>query len=273
MSNWVKDGSTEHYLDAELYDFEYRNRRRDVRFYKEVAGKFAEKGQVLELACGSGRITKALLRGGHSVDALDISMPMLRRCKQNTSRLSKANAKRVHLFQADATAFCLQKKYPLIVMGFNSLEHLYTRLEVQACLQNVKRHLADDGRFVFDVQNPDLKWLTRNPNKRWARTRFTHPTTGQSLVYSTNHVYDPISQIVLITIYYDLPQADVDVGPETTPQENKKILLAQRKFFPAELEALLAANGFAIDQRYGDFDFQPLSGEAESQVVVCRRST
>ena len=46
--------------------------------------------------------------------------------------------------------------------------------------------------------------------------------------------------------------------------------LSQRKFFPAELEALVSHAGFAVERRYGDFAGQPLDGDAESQVLVCR---
>ena len=30
------------------------------------------------------------------------------------------------------------------------------------------------------------------PSKRWAKTRFTDPTTGRAMFYSTNHDYDPV---------------------------------------------------------------------------------
>jgi hypothetical protein len=47
------------------------------------------------------------------------------------------------------------------------------------------------------------------------------------------------------------------------------VKLSQRKFFPAELEALVASAGFRVTERYGDFSFRPLDGTAESQVLVC----
>lgn len=48
------------------------------------------------------------------------------------------------------------------------------------------------------------------------------------------------------------------------------VVLSQRKFFPAELEALVSHAGFSVEKRYGDFAGQPLTGEAESQLLVCR---
>jgi hypothetical protein len=125
--------------------------------------------------------------------------------------------------------------------------------------------------LAFDVQLPDLAWLTRDSTKRWARTRFTDPSTGKAMYYSTNHDYDPVSQIVLIRLFYEPAGADGRPrgdGDGVAPG-GRVVQLSQRKFFPAELEALVAHAGFRVIARYGDFLFRPLDGSAESQVLVC----
>jgi hypothetical protein len=155
------------------------------------------------------------------------------------------------------------KKAPLAIAAFNVLEHLYTRGEIDACLRTTLAHLAPGGAFAFDVQLPDLAWLIRDPTKRWARTRFTDPTTGRATFYSTNHDYDPIGQIVLIRLYYE---------PADGRGPTKIVKLSQRKYFPAELEALAAHAGFRVSERYGDFSWGPLVGTAESQVLVCEKA-
>jgi SAM-dependent methyltransferase len=259
----VDAGCREHYEDALLYDYEYRRRRADVNFYKQLVQRLVGPcGRILELACGSGRVTIPLARAGHQVVGLDLSGPMLERAEARLGRLSQATRARVSLHQADMRTFALGERFPLILMTFNSFEHLYTRVEVSACLERVRAHLAPGGHFVFDVQNPNLPWLCRDPHKRWARTRFTHPTSKRRCIYSTSHEYDPVSQIVLIRLYYQ--SVEPAVGPERT------VLLSQRKFFPAELEALLDAGGMRVHERYGDFAGEELHGDSQSQVLVCR---
>ncbi len=262
-SSIIDLGLRQHYEDAVLYDYEYRRRRSDVRFYRRFAEQqLGSSGHVLELACGSGRVTIGLARQGFDVLGIDLSQPMLERAKARVSRLGRAAKKRVHLLRADMRSFALGRRYPLIVMAFNSFEHLYTRVDVAACLKQVAQHLEPDGRFVFDVQLPDMRWLCRSPEIRWSRTMFRHPGTGKKTEYTTNHSYDPISQIVLIRLYY---KTDED-GREDTQVIN----LSQRKFFPAELEMLLSANGFCAVERYGDFQDHPLNQDAENQVLVCK---
>ena len=165
-----------------------------------------------------------------------------------------------HSKSSTNAAAATRAQFPLVIAVFNVLEHLYTRVELDACLRCVRDHLAPGGAFGFDVQLPDLEWLMRDPAKRWARTRFTDPSTRRPMFYSTNHDYDPVSQIALIRLYYE---------PVDGQRPVRIVKLSQRKYFPAELEALVAHAGLRVVERYGDFSGRPLDGTAESQVLVC----
>jgi SAM-dependent methyltransferase len=272
IADLVDAGSREHYSDAALYDYEYRRRRADVRFYRELAKqRLGDGGRILELGAGSGRATIALARAGYEVVALDTSAAMLAKLRARVDALPSAVARRITIVEGDLRAFEIRRKargpqvdrFALVVAVFNVIEHLYTRVEVDACLRSVSRHLAPGGAFAFDVQMPDLAWLLRDPSKRWAKTRFTDPTTGRAMLYSTNHDYDPVAQIVLVRLYYE---------PADGKGPTKIIKLSQRKFFPAELEALVAHAGLRVVERYGDFSGRALDGDAESQVLVCEHA-
>jgi len=268
-------GTEEHYVDAALYDFEYRRRRADVNHYRRLAKNHAGKGperRILELGCGSGRVLAPLVRDGHQVVGVDLSAAMLARAAARIARLSATRRARAVLVRADMRRYAFSLPFSLIFCPFNAFQHLYTRTDVEAFLACAAAHLAPDGRLAFDVLNPDLAWLTRDPNKRWARTRFHHPETGEFLEYSTNQTYDPVSQIVYVRIYYQSLDGAADGRRDTKSKRTHVVRLAHRQFFPSELEALLAANGFQIDERWGGFDEQPFRGESESQVLVCSPS-
>lgn len=278
VAELIDSGSREHYADAALYDYEYRRRRADVTFYRELATKRLDPGRrsesgglqpggpgrVLELGAGSGRVTIPLARDGHEVVAVDQSKAMLARLRSRTESLPGAVRSRITVVDGDLCTFSAPgPKFPLVIAAFNVLEHLYTRGELAACFARVAAHLAPGGAFAFDVQMPDLAWLVRDPEKRWAKTRFTDPTTGRAMFYSTNHDYDPVNQIVTIRLYYD---------PVDGKGGSRVVKLTQRKYFPAELEALVAAAGFRVVGRFGDFFWAPLDGAAESQVLVVERA-
>lgn len=253
-------GAQEHYRDAALYDFEYRRRRSDVRWYRDLANRvLGGPGTILELGCGSGRVTVPLARDGHQVVAMDQSAPMLAALEARRARLPAAVRDRIDIREGDLRTFKVGRRFGLVIAAFNVLEHLYTRVELDACLRAVRRHLLPDAAFGFDVQLPDPGWLARDPSKKWARTRFTHPTTGEKVWYSTSHDYDPVSQIAMIRLYY---------APDGGGAEDV-VLLSQRKYFPAELEALVAFSGLRVVEQHGDFAGGPLGPGAESQVLVC----
>jgi SAM-dependent methyltransferase len=291
MEHLVDTGSREHYADPALYDYEYRRRRADVTFYRELARRRGAD-RILELGAGTGRVTVPLARDGRQVVAVDRSETMLSRLRDRITRLPSPVAARITPVAGDLRSFSVGGRFPLVIAAFNVLEHLYTRTDVAACLQQVAAHLAPGGAFAFDVQLPDLVWLARDPSRRWARTRFTDPTTGRVMYYSTNHDYDPVNQIAMIRLYYEPAEPAASVGararrgrpgaggsdpecptggpgPTGLPGETRVVQLSQRKFFPAELEGLVAHAGFRVVARYGDFSFQPLDGTAESQVLVC----
>lgn len=258
-------GQDEHYLDAELYEYEYRRRREDVNYYAALAmGELAPGAEILELCCGSGRVTRALLRVGFHVVGLDLSAPMLDRARQGIARLPRRFRDNAELMTGDMKDFALGRTFPLVVMAFNSFEHLYSRRDVERCLASIKAHMQPDGLLAFDVQMPDLAWLLKDPDKQWARTRFRHPITKQKLCYSTNHVYDPFRQIALIRLYYE----PLEPGPL---KDTLVVNLSQRKFYPAELAALLHYSGFEVIRHHGDFAGDNLDELAQSQVLLCRQ--
>lgn len=298
LATALESATSEHYEDPVLYDHEYRRRRVDVNYYRALAaGRVApipfayQRHEVLELGCGTGRLLVPLLRDGVRTVGVDRSQPMLRRCAERIAALPPAARARGTLLRADFRRFRLGRRFPLVVAPFNALMHLYTRTDVEAFLACVRDHLAPGGVFAFDVMNPDLEWLTRDPTRRWARTRFKDPRTGRTWFYSTNHGYDAASQINWIRLYYDAERpsskkgsarkgagrARSGVGGDLTasggdlsrPEGSRVVHLAQRQFFPAELMDLLHYNGFSVE-RFGSFGGAPFDAASESQICRCR---
>ena len=266
VASLIDAGSREHYADAVLYDHEYRRRRADVTFYRQLARDLlgSSGGRILELGCGSGRVSVPLARDGFEVVGLDGSPAMLAQLEARRARLPAAVAGRLRSVRADLRDFALGQRFPLVLAPFNVFEHLYTRADLGACLARVKQHLAPGGALAFDVQLPDMGWLARDPSKRWARTKFKHPRTGDPVEYSTNHDYDPVTQVATIRLYYE----PVETAAGKKPGRTTIVKLTQRKYFPVELEALLEASGFITTARFGDFHGEELAAGAVSQVLV-----
>src|SRR5262249_43227595 len=163
----------EHYEDAALYDFEYRRRRADVNHYRALARRLAGSGPVVELGCGTGRLLAPLARDGHEVVGVDVAAPMLARAAQRLAALPPRARSRARLIRADMRSLPLDPGFraPLVISPFNALQHLYTHRDLLACLAEVRAALSPSGQgkgwLAFDVLQPDLRWLTRDPRRRW----------------------------------------------------------------------------------------------------------
>ncbi|PRQ09862.1 class I SAM-dependent methyltransferase [Enhygromyxa salina] len=267
-------GTTEHYVDPLLYDLEYADQHDDVDWYGALADERGVGKTILELGAGSGRIAIPIASAGHRVLALDRMQPMLDHLFLKLDRLAQAGepiAGSIEPLLADMTQIPLaDHSVGLVIAPFNCLMHLYTWRELLACFREVYRVLEPGGSFGFDVLLPDLDWLRWDPHERHAVTRFEHPRTGEQMIYSTNHEYDPDTQICDVRIYYDAYDEEWDgLRPGVKPLS--VVHLAHRQIFPEEARALLGIVGFEIESHTGDFLDLSLSSDVEVQVFVCTK--
>lgn len=252
-------GTRSHYENADYYDQAYRRRRDDVRFYAEMAERFG--GPVLELGAGTGRVSRAIAEKGIELLGVDSSEAMIERAEAGREKLKKATREKLEFLRGDLLELRLGQKFPLIIAPFNVFMHLYDREALRLALETVRAHLAPGGTFIFDVLMPDLRALIRDPERLYSAGTVTLPPSRRRYKYRESFNYDPVTQVLVITLYF---QALDD------PEEILTQTIAHRQFFPAELEALLHYEGFEIAERYGDFDGDPLLDFAESQVIVAR---
>ncbi|WP_347338454.1 class I SAM-dependent methyltransferase [Bradyrhizobium forestalis] len=91
------------------------------RFYVETACE--RGGCVLDLACGSGRLTVPLAQSGLEVVGADLSCAMLERARNH----ARANAVEPRFIQLDMRDFDLGgRTFDTIIVAVNSILHLHS---------------------------------------------------------------------------------------------------------------------------------------------------
>src|SRR5215469_2012284 len=169
------DQSIPLYRDGRHYDALNSFLVADIPFYGEEAKRAAESYRedphppaknagrighpVLELACGTGRLTIPIAKSGTEIVGLDLTPSMLAQARTK----AEAAGVKIEFVEGDCRSFELERKFALIFMAFNSMQHLHDYESLAALFRNVRKHLAEAGRFVFDVFNPNLEILARNP--------------------------------------------------------------------------------------------------------------
>ena len=245
------------YFDGRHYDALWPGlkRQNELAFYLRRVREFGEP--VLELGCGTGQLTTPLAQAGVKMTGLDLSEPMLTRAKEKSVEQNVE----VTWVQGDCRDFALDQQFGLIFFPANSLLHLLTWNDLQACLTQVKKHLKPNGAFVFEIFNPSLTMLTRDPSQRYPVGAYADPDGRGIVTVTENNIYNAATQINHIHWYYRLEGQ----------QEETRAELNLRMVFPQEIEALLQYNGYRLTAKYGDYDETPFAAQSSRQLVVCTR--
>jgi SAM-dependent methyltransferase len=223
------------------------------RFYVETACE--RGGRVLDLACGSGRLTIALAQAGLQVMGGDLSPEMLQRAR----RSAEAQAIEIDLVQLDMRNFDLETpSFDTIIVAMNSVLHLHSRDDFRGFFRSAARHLSHKGRLVFDAFLPNVAMLSGDPNKRQLVGTVVHDTLGTVTVEETVR-YDPLTQLSHVDWYWSR-EAEKDFW---------KIPLQMRNIFPQEMPLLIGSGGLRLIERFGDFDRSPLTKGSPRQICVC----
>ncbi len=142
---------------AQFYDWENRLTlgRLDVGFWRNLARK--AEGPVLELGCGTGRISMPLARAGVRLVGVDRSSNMLRRARHRMKRSDRVAG--LLLTRADIRQLPFPAQtFPLAIAPYGILQSLVRDSDLQAALAETARTLAPGGTFGIDLV-PDLpRW-------------------------------------------------------------------------------------------------------------------
>lgn len=149
---------------ADFYDWENAQTldRRDVRFWQDMARRV--DGPVLELGCGTGRVTLPIARTGARTVGVDRSEAMLARARRRAVR-AKLPAN-LSLVRADIRSlpFGASTRFDLVMAPYGILQSLVRESDLRATLASVAGVLSKRGVFGLDLV-PDLPVWREYRNK------------------------------------------------------------------------------------------------------------
>jgi SAM-dependent methyltransferase len=240
------------YLDPERYDLIYGEY---TEIPKWLFDDIPQNGNILELACGTGRCTIPIAQQGREVWGIDNSPPMLHLCSVKAEQAGV----NISLFPDDIRDFDLNKQFSMIMLVSNTLWHLLSHDDAVECFSCVKKHIKPDGIFMISVFVPDPEILSRDPEKRYEYGDYIDPETGDHIFITHTAQYDRETQIRDIQCY----KGDED-------QVIAELRL--RMYFPEELDTLLLDNGFSIKNKYGCWDKTPFGLKSKLQLIFSTKT-
>ncbi len=133
---------------ADVYDL-YVASDLDIGFYVEEAGKV--RGKVLELMCGTGRISVPLLEAGVDLTCVDASEGMLARLEERL-RARKLEAR---VMRADVRYLDLrEEEFELALIPFHSFSELVSKRDQELALRAICACLKEGGHLICPLHNP-----------------------------------------------------------------------------------------------------------------------
>jgi SAM-dependent methyltransferase len=187
--------------------------------------------RILDLCCGTGELTQALLQHGYAVDGIDNSAQML--------RLARARLPQVCFEQADMRSFERPQHFDAVICAYNSLPHITSLPELVRVFQNVRRALVPGGTFVFDLYSEEA-YL-----ERW-RGSFSQANDDFTCV--VNPSYNRQTHI---------GNNEIRILSRQTPASESRLHLFTRCYSHQELHTSLQSAGFeSIESFHADRDLR-----------------
>nr|AUN87426.1 putative methyltransferase [Micromonospora echinospora] len=246
------------------------------------------QARVLDLGCGTGRLTLALASAGHRVTGVDPA-----RASLDAARV-KPGADRVTWIEGSATLLP-DRSFDVAVMTSHVAQIFTTDEAWDAVLADLRRALVPGGRLVFDSRDPaDRRWERWNPVDSRRHPRLPDGRT----VEAWTEVTEVRGDLVSFTHHYRFPPSRLPVpsgdplqireigvsGPSDTPtsRNRSRSRLARaglelqssatlRFRTEAQLRASLHAHGFTVEHVHGGWRREPV-GAGDGELVVVARA-
>ena len=225
-------------------------------FFEEIIKREYKAGKpdlVLDLGCGTGKMTIELAKRGYDMTGVDFSPEMLDIAKNEAERCACSD-KMLWLCQ-DMTEFELYGTVDVTVSCLDCINHLCTPKSVDQCFSLVHNYLIPDGLFIFDINGK------RKFEELYADNSYVFEEEGSMCVWQ--NFYNPKNK--LCDFYITVFQEDPD-GRYTRYDDVQR----ERMYTISNMKKALEKSGFEFIGAYGDFDFSPASDDNERIYIAAR---
>ncbi len=223
---------------ADIYD-DYVNVNFDIPFFKSLCKKYS--GEILELMCGTGRVSMPLINEGVRLTCVDYSREMLEVFER------KLEDRRVPLICQDVCELDIDKKFELIFIPFNSITEITDKEKRRKAITGIYEHLSDDGDFFVTLYNPVYRLKSADGNMKCMGS--FDLSMNRTLTITFYNSYDQASNLVYGTQFYEI-------------YDHRNRLVDKRflniSFTPVTREELVdmcTKAGFKLVEIYGDYEF------------------
>ena len=213
-------------------------------------------GLVLDLGCGTGKMTAILAARGYDMIGIDGSADMLGRAYER--KYECECGERMLFLQQDMREFELYGTVGAVVSTLDCINYLTGDGDLARCFSLVHNYLDPDGIFIFDVNTP-YKFEEVFSNNAYI-------LEDEYCYCGWQNEYDPESG--LCHFYLSVFEEGKNGTYRRTDEEQ-----TERAYTKEQLTAALTGAGFADIEFFGDTEGTPPTATAERWFVkaICKK--
>jgi ubiquinone/menaquinone biosynthesis C-methylase UbiE len=226
-----------------------------VPFWRRVA--LEARGPVLELGCGTGRISLPLVRAGINLVGIDRSAPMIDRARR---RLGTAKKEPGRFIRGDIRMLPFAAgAFSTVIAPYGVLQSLLADRDLAAALDSVARVLEAGGTFGLDLvpDVPNWREYSNRVQLRGPAGRGTHLTLIESVRQ------DRVRRLTTFEQRY--------VERRNGRSTEHRFELTFRTLTVRRMTARLDRAGFAVDHVLGDYRGGPWDPRADVWIILAKK--
>ncbi|MFN3928294.1 MAG: class I SAM-dependent methyltransferase [Thermoflexus sp.] len=244
---------------AAFYDRFFGDFLEDLPFYQGYAERAGSP--LLEVGCGTGRLTVPLAEAGFQITGLDASAAMLTRARARAERAGVSG--RITWVHQDATQEIPGGPYGMAFIPLNTFLHFDSMEAQRAVLRHLWCALEPGGLLLMDCLNPDAALLGEN-GQLFLRSWQEDAETGRIILWFEARRVDAATQRLEVMFLVEEREPNGTWRRWAFPSR-------MRFVWPGELRLLLESCGFAVETMFGAYDLTPYREDSPQMLVVARR--
>jgi SAM-dependent methyltransferase len=249
---------------APFYDWENARTlgRRDVPFWRNVA--LNAGGPVLELGCGTGRISLPLAKAGVDLVGVDRSAPMLARARARVRRAKLTG--RVQLVRGDIRSLPFARErdggFAMVMAPYGVLQSLLRERDLAATLQEVQRVLKPGGTFGLELVADLPSW--QEYRKRLSLKGWRGQRGGAHLTLVETVRQDRARRLTIFDQEF--------IEQRGRLRHSHRFALTFRTLSIPQMARRLGKSGFVVTALLGDYQGGPWDPRADVWVILARKT-
>jgi len=248
-------------IEASFYDWECRqilgSQSDDVALIVSLAREFG--GPVLELGCGTGRITLPLAMSGLEVAAMDRNPWMLSHLRRKLEAAPVEVRAMVKVVEGDICNFDLDTQFSFVIAPYNALCYILDPGQLRNCLTSVHRHLKRGGHFFCQVEAVHTT-VRQNPDWECVAVDFLEVNGGPVAALFERTRSDQSMEIISFEERYMLFRQD---GTKQTHEST----LRMRSVHRSEIELLFDVEGYRVIRAFGGLDLSSIESDSATTFI------